>query len=409
MSKLKIVITGCYQSHSGYGVHARTVLRALKAVEDKIDLYVLPLSFAQTSNTYSGPDLEWFQYLTSKFNPEMLNSPGFFDISIQTGIPTEWKNFAKYNIGLTAGIETLSIPPEWIQPCNNMNKIITISEFSKRSFINTLIEGNSVKTPIDVCSYPIRDIENYEALGLKITTSFNFLSINQFAPRKNIPNMLHWFIQEFKDNEDVGLVLKIFMQNNSTPDYYATRLQIFDILKQYQDKKCKVYFLHGDLTDAQINSLYNDPKIKVYVSAQHSEGWGLSLFDAACMAMPVVTTDFGGHKDYLYQNKKDDKGKLKLRPFYQKVNFDINPIQPEHHMPGLLNPGQLWAYPHEKDFKLKLREVYKDYGRFKKQAKELKDILKEKYSVENVYTSYLNSIFSDFILETQEDEVIEVI
>ena len=40
-----------------------------------------------------------------------------------------------------------------------------------------------------------------------------------------------------------------------------------------------------DLTDKQINSLYNDPRIKVYVSSQHSEGWGLSLFDAACAAM----------------------------------------------------------------------------------------------------------------------------
>lgn len=406
--KLKILVCGCPLSVSGYGEHARTVLTALRNVNDNIDLYVMPLRFANTSNTYSKEeDVKWYMELMSKFNPEML---GHFDISIQIGVPPEWKRLGQYNIGITAGTETLSIPPEWIDYVNAMDKVITISQFSKRAFVNTIVEDKRCQSQIDVIPYPAKNVspdnEKFEIHNL--TTEFNFLSVNQWAPRKNIDNLVKWFIEEFHNEEKVGLVLKTYSQSNSTPDYHQIRLKLFDLISQFPNRKCKIYLIHGDLSDSEMNSLFTNPGIKAYINNAHGEGFGLSVFDAVCNGVPVIAPDFSGYKDYLYQERKDKNGKLKLKPFYQKVSFDLNPIQQHHFMPNILLPGMVWAYPQEKDFKHKIREVFKDYGRFKKQAEELKKIVTEKYTLENINKMYIDSIFEKFNLTESQEEIIEV-
>jgi hypothetical protein len=45
----------------------------------------------------------------------------------------------KYNIGITAGIETSVVKGEWIEGCNRMNFVITSSEFAKKTFLNQWI------------------------------------------------------------------------------------------------------------------------------------------------------------------------------------------------------------------------------------------------------------------------------
>ncbi len=405
--KLKVLLVGAPLSTSGYGYHARTILDSLKLVDDKIDLHLMMMRFSNTSNTYENKeDLKWYTELASKFNPQML---GHFDISIQIGVPTEWKKYAKYNIGVTAGVETLTIPEEWIEPVNSMEKVITISNFSKRGFVNTKYDTKTCTTSIEVIPYPVKKtLDSQEKLELDITTEFNFLSINQWAPRKNIENMLFWFLQEFANQPQVGLILKTYTQSNSTPDYYQTRLRLHDIINQVPDRKCKVYLIHGDMKDEEINYLSNHQTVKAYINNAHGEGFGLSVFDAACAGLPIVAPDFSGYKDYLYQAKEEKTGKEKLKPFFQKVLYDMNPVQQNHIMPGIIHPGMIWAYPQERDFKHKIREVYKDYGRFKKQADELKKIILSKYEKQKIDKMYIDSIFEHFNLDEMEDEIIEV-
>lgn len=404
--KLKVLVCGAVFSTSGYAEHARVILRALRTVEDKIDLYILPYKWSSTTDTYKNEDeIKWFKYLISKFNQSML---GHFDISIQLGVPTEWKKYAKYNIGATAGVETLSMNPEWIDHCNNVDKIITVSEFSKRTIVNCVLNEKKVQRTVDVIPYPVKKLNHDDNFKPDITTKFNFLSINQWAPRKNIDNMIHWFVQVFKDNADVGLILKTYHQSNSTPDYYNLDLLLYEILYKYEDRKCKVYFVHGDLTDEQINSLYTQYNVKAYVNNAHGEGYCLPIFHAACHGIPVVAPDFSGYKDFLYQNKEEKPGKFKLRPFFQRVDVDINPVQQNHIMPGIINPGMLWGYPKENDFKIKIKELYKDYPRFKKQAQDLQKIIKETHDESKIYQKFVDCIFEKFDLSSEE-EVVEVI
>lgn len=406
MSKLKVLVAGCAYAVGGYPEHTRVILDALRSIESKIDLTLLPYRWSNTSNTYENEyDTKWYDYLVSKFDQNML---GHFDISIQLGVPSEWKRFAKYNIGVTAGVETTTIPPEWIDHINGVDKVITVSNFAKNAMINTKVENKKIEKVIDVIGFPIKQDLETVPLTLNIDTKFNFLCVTQWAPRKNLEFMLKMFVETFKNSPDVGLILKTYTQSNSIQDYCDAKLKLFDLLPSINDRKCKVYLIHGDMTDVEMNSLYKLDSVKAYVNTASGEGWCIPMFQAAYNGIPIVAPDFSGYKDYLYQNREDRPGKFKLRPFFQKVSCDINPVQQHQLMPGIINPGMLWSFPQPLDFKFKLQEVYKDYGRFKKQAIELQKIVLEKYDPSIIYEQILRSVFEKFTLEDQVDEVIEV-
>lgn len=405
--KLKVLIACCPLATSGYAEHSRVILRALRSIEDKIDLTLLPYRWSNTSNTYENADeVKWFEYLMSKFDQNML---GHFDISIQLGVPSEWKKFAKYNIGVTAGVETTTIPPEWVDHCNSVDKVLTVSNFAKNSMLNTKKDEKKITTPIEVIGFPIKKDLETVPVNLELTTKFNFLCVTQWAPRKNLEFMVKMFVEAFKNCPDVGLILKTYTQSNCLQDYYDAKLKLFDLLPTINDRKCKVYLIHGDLSDHEMNSLYKLDSVKAYVNAASGEGWCIPMFQAVYNGIPVIAPDFSGYKDYLYQNREEKPGKFKLKPYFQRVVADINPVQQHQLMPGIINPGMIWSFPQPLDFKFKLQEIYKDYGRFKTQAEQLRKIVTQKYTPEMIYEQYLKAIFEKFNLDEQVEEIIEVV
>ena len=50
------------------------------------------------------------------------------DIFIQVSVPNEFQPVGKYNIGVTAGIETTAVSPEFVQGANKMDLLITTSK-----------------------------------------------------------------------------------------------------------------------------------------------------------------------------------------------------------------------------------------------------------------------------------------
>ena len=59
------------------------------------------------------------------------------DVHINIVIPNEFQPVAKYNIGITAGIETTACPPEWVEGMNRMDLNIVPSKFTKETLIWT--------------------------------------------------------------------------------------------------------------------------------------------------------------------------------------------------------------------------------------------------------------------------------
>lgn len=413
---MKVLVKGPALTRTGYGEHCRFVLRALREVEG-LDIYCIPTKWGVSNWIWeNNEEREWLDQIIKKA-AVFSQQGGQYDMSLQVTIPNEWQKLAPVNIGVTAGIETTKCAPQWLGKSNEMDKIITISEHSKQVFLDTVYEGIDQRTgqkgylkcqpPVEVVHYPVKEFEEVE-LDLNLSTKFNFLTVAQMGPRKNLVNTIHWFVEEFIDNEEVGLIVKTFMKGGSRIDREFVHGQISSLLKKYPNRKCKIYLLHGDLTDQEMHSLYKHKNIHCLASLTHGEGFGLPLFEAAYSGLPVLATDWSGHLDFLYTPVENKKGKEKLRPHFAKVDYDLQHIPKEAVWDGVLIADSMWAYPQQGSYKMKLREVYKEHGRYKSQAKKLQKWICENFTEEQQYEKFKNNLelyFTSIISDEEIDDL----
>ena len=54
------------------------------------------------------------------------------DIHFHIVVPNEFQPLGKYNIGITAGLETTITPPPWVEGMNRMNLNIVPAKFIKK-------------------------------------------------------------------------------------------------------------------------------------------------------------------------------------------------------------------------------------------------------------------------------------
>ena len=386
--KKKVLVRGPALSQSGYGEHTRFVLRALRRQEHLLDIHILPTNWGQTG--WLAIDDEERQWIDAKVNESIphLQNKVPYDASIQVTIPNEWERLAAVNIGITAGIETNKVAPLWLQKANLMDKVITISNHSKTGF-SVLYNGENTETgepvkltcvtPVDVSHYPVKTFENLPNIDLGLKHNFNYLAIAQWGPRKNLQNLIKWFVEENHDQE-VGLIVKTSLKNNSIVDREYAMQQIISSIPDIPDCKCKVYLLHGDMTEQEIHALYKHPKIKALVSLTHGEGYGLPLFEAAYSGLPVIAPAWSGHTDFLYMPSDSKAKKQKMKAMFAEVDFHLAPVDETAIWENVIHKDMMWCYPHEGSFKLRLRQVRNNYDKYLKKAEKLKKWVQEEFS-----------------------------
>tara|TARA_R100000234_G_scaffold119966_1_gene104580 strand:- start:2397 stop:3659 length:1263 start_codon:yes stop_codon:yes gene_type:complete len=405
----KIILRGPVLSRSGYGEQSRFALRSLKKHEHRYDIYLINTSWGQTGwASQDNEERKYIDFLIQK-TFHFIQSKGQFDLSLQITIPNEWEKLAPVNIGYTAGIESTKIAPEWIEKCNIMDRIIVISNHARTSMVKTsydMIDRNtnqpvgkaSVTTPVKFVGYPAKDLKK-EKIDLDLETDFNFLTVSQWGPRKNMNNTISWFVDNFKDNPDVGLIVKGFVKNNATSD----RLRAESMMKALvpPDAKCKIYLLHGDLSDEQMVGLYDHEKVKSLICISNAEGWGLPMYEASYTGLPIISINWGGQCDFLNvptkQRKKGSKSKTTTvyKPHFCEVEYTIGPIQPEAAWQGVLVPDSMWAYPEKDSYQKSLNSMYNNYDHYKKLAQNLKKFVKKEYEPSKQYDMFANAVMQE--------------
>ena len=395
----KILVRGPALSQSGYGEQTRFILRSLRSQAERFDIFLLNLNWGSTGFIIEDcEEREWIDFLLAK-TIRYTQAGGQMDISIQVTIPQEWENLAPINIGATAGTETTKISPLWLEKSMMMDKIIVISEHTKYAFDNTTYTATQdgrdfsakVNCPVEVVGYPVKSVAP-ESLDLDLKYDFNFLTVGTWIARKNLPNTIKWFVEEFYEQE-VGLIVKTSMAKNSLRDREFTQLKLKSILDEYKGRKCEIYLLHGDLTDSQMAGLYREEKIKALISLSHGEGFGLPLFEAAYSGLPVVAPAWGGQLDFLCMPMKKKGGQLKKQTAFCDIAYDIKPIQPEAVWENVLIKDSLWCYPKEWNYKKSLRLLKKNYGPAKSQAKKLQKWILEEFEESKMYEKMADIVY----------------
>lgn len=320
-----VVVQGPVATRSGYGNHTRDlVIGLIKA--DKYDIQIVSLPWGATPMDALEPNNIDHQEIVKRIAVQNISRQP--DIFIQVSIPNEFQPYGKYNIGVTAGIETDTVSAEFIEGCNRMNLILTTSEHSKQGFLNSAydkVDKNTnqkigqlrLEKPIEVLFEGVdldvykktNDINELVLNELKsIKEGFNFLFVGHWlkgdlgADRKDIGMLIRTFCEAFKNKlpqNKPGLILKTSHATFSIMDRDELMKKINMITAQYGKSAPSIYLLHGDLTDDQMNSLYNHPKVNAMISFTHGEGYGRPLLEFTLSEKPVIASNWSGHTDFL--------------------------------------------------------------------------------------------------------------
>ena len=322
-----MLITGPVATRSGYGSHSRDLVRSLIAM-DKFDIKINSLRWGNCPmNALDESKPEDVEILSRILTSNEL--PRQPEVHIQISVPNEFTPIAKYNIGVTAGIENTAPKAEWIQGMNRMNMNIVPSKFVKGIFESVsyeeINEQTKQKTGELKCTSPIEVL--FEGADTKIYGKTKDISDDLKAEMDSIEERFvflytgHWLQGELgQDRKDTGMLLKTFLEtfkNKPNPpalvmktsgatfsviDRNEIKGKIEEIKATVKGKLPPVYFLHGDLTDEEMNQLYNHPKVKAHITFTHGEGFGRPLLEASLSEKIVIAPNWSGHLDFLNKN-----------------------------------------------------------------------------------------------------------
>ena len=140
----KIIVRGPVLSQSGYGEQTRFAINALRAHEDKFDIFIVPVGWGQTGwICENNEERKWLDFIINKTNHALQNKVAF-DVSLQVTIPNEWEKLAPINVGYTAGIETSMVSPAWLEKGNEMDKILVVSNHAKTTYEKTTATAKNI-------------------------------------------------------------------------------------------------------------------------------------------------------------------------------------------------------------------------------------------------------------------------
>ena len=101
---------------------------------DKFDIKIVPTRWGNTPQDQLDPQNEFHQRILQNVVTKMDKQ---IDVFVQVSVVNEFRRVGKYNIGITAGVETTLAPQDFLQGGNQMDLIITPSEFTKEVLLKT--------------------------------------------------------------------------------------------------------------------------------------------------------------------------------------------------------------------------------------------------------------------------------
>jgi len=416
MSKPVCVVSCPLDTYSGYGARSRDFLKSLiKTKGEEWDIKILSQRWGQTPfnaldvNDQEEHDLK--QRIIGILTMSLNFKP---DIWIQITVPNEFQSLGKYNIGVTAGIETTICDASWIEGINRMDITFTSSEHSKRVFQGSTFEQKNqagqtlniieLKKPIEVLfeganlnkyfkSDIITDFDIYDDLNT-IKESFCYLFVGHWLQgeygedRKNVGYMIKAFLEVFKGKKNKpALILKVSQGSPSIIDRNEILKKIEGIRKTVQSKDIpNIYLIHGDLSDGEINCIYNHPKVKAMVSLTKGEGFGRPLLEFSIIGKPIIASGWSGHMDFLTPE------------FCGIVGGTLNKVHPSAVVANTILADSQWFKPDDNQVGHAFVEIFENYKEYQEKAKRLAYKNKQNFSLDKM-TEKLDELLKQYIPE----------
>jgi len=322
--KLTYVISSPFDTYSGYGARSRDYIKSVIDL-GKYDVKLMTQRWGETAWGFCDNEPEW-AFLKDYLLPDN-KLPGKPDIWSQITIPNEFQPVGKYNIGVTAGIETTVCAGDWIEGMNRMDMNLVSSQHSKKVFEITQFEKKDkektvghikLEKPVEVLFEGL-NLDVYKKLSPKevsldlsqIKESFCYLFVGHWMngsyghDRKNVGLLVKSFLETFKNQKNKpALILKASIGSSSYASREALLKRISALKKTVNSSNLpNIYIMNGDLSDQEINELYNHPKVKAMVSLTKGEGFGRPLLEFSSIGKPMIASGWSGQVDFLHPEK----------------------------------------------------------------------------------------------------------
>jgi hypothetical protein len=389
------VISCPIDTFSGYGARSRDIVKALLKI-NKYDIKIIPQRWGITPFGFLKEDNpEHKQILDCILKTQGL--PKQPDVWMQITVPNEFQPVGKFNIGVTAGIETDLCAPQWIEGLNRMDLNLVSSEHAKKVFEQSAFERRNTQTqqiegviklqkPIEVL-FEGADTEIYKKLD-KVTSlpelnaipeKFAFLFVGHWLQgefsqdRKNIGGMIKTFLETFANKKDKpALILKTQSATPSVMDKAEVLEKISNIQKMVKGDLPNIYLLHGEFTDEEMNELYNHPKVKAHVSFTRGEGYGRPLLEATISQKPLIVSNWSGHLDFLNVE------------WIVPLSGMTEQIHPSAVVQDMLIPESKWFTADYKMAAKKFKDVFENYKNYLDGAKRQSYRSRTEFSLEKM-------------------------
>ena len=403
MSKPILVFQAPIATRSGYGDHSRDILKSLFDL-DKYDVKIVPTRWGNTPQDQINPQTEFGQKILQNIVTQLDRKP---DVFIQVSVANEFQPKGEYNIGITAGVETTIAPQEFLQGSNQMDLIITPSQFTKDTLVKTTydqIDKNTkqkvgelkVQKPVEVLfegvDTTIFNGKSKSSILESVDTDFNFLFVGHWLAgelghdRKDIGMMIKTFCTVFKSlpkKQQPGLILKTSHAGFSVGERERLSDSINQLTSEFGDKCPPIHLVFGDLSESELNDLYNDEKVKAKIMFTKGEGYGRPLGEFATTGKPIIVSDWSGFKDFL----------PKEHTVY--LEGELKEVHQSAQNKFLLKDSK-WFYVDYSKAAGKIFDVYKNYKKYLKQSEGLKSNINKNFTLDKM-TSKLGEILDKYV------------
>jgi glycosyltransferase involved in cell wall biosynthesis len=201
--------------------------------------------------------------------------------------------------------------------------------------------------------------------------------------------LIRCFLEAFNNTENApALILKTSSATFSIKQREELSKKIKDLSIGY-DNPPSIYLLFGELTNKEMNDLYNHDKIKSMVSITKGEGFGRPLLEFSLSGKPVIASNWSGHKDFLPMDKAIMIGG-KLTDVDESASDDF-----------ILKESK-WFTANYNEFVEVMKIVKDDYDKFLKKSKELSVINKENFSLVKM-TDKFKEIITPYMVEKPKE------
>ena len=411
--KQLLVFQGPVSSRSGYGDHSRDLVKSLiKMDRFNIKINDMPWGVCPRDGLKKGVHDEIISMLVN--GSQLDRQPEVF---VQVSVPNEFYTLGKFNIGITAGIETTLCAPEWIEGLNRMDLIIVPSNHAKNVFLNTVYDKKDkatkqtisqlkVQKPIEVLFEGV-DLEVFNTKNEipksinkameNVSTKYNFLVCAHWLngeyghDRKDLATTLRCFLETFKKtNKKPGLVLKTSSATFSVKDR-ENMLARIDAVKESSglsdSQFSNIYLLHGDFSEREMNGLYNHHKIKSMVSFTKGEGYGRPLAEFSTTGKPIIASNWSGHLDFC--------------KYIVKVGGDLKNVHESASWEKVILPEAKWFYVNVAHASGCLLEVFNKNKTAIENAKKQKSHINKNFSLEAMDIAFAELINTNIPVQEQ--------